>query len=291
MKVGMIGLGRMGAGLSERLRRGGHDVVCFDLNPELSDVDSLNELIEDLPASRVVWMMLPSGEPTEDTVSQLGELLASGDILIDGGNSNYKDSIRRAEELSERGIQFLDVGTSGGIWGLEFGFCLMVGGSDDSFAAADPIFATIAAEDGYKHVGPVGSGHFTKMVHNGVEYGMMQSYAEGFELLRSYDVSLDLQQIASLWNRGSVVRSWLLELAESALMDNPELEHIGAYVEDSGEGRWTVDEAVERGVPLPVITQSLFTRFSSRDENSFALRMLAALRDEFGGHGVQGSNK
>ena len=287
MKLGMIGLGRMGAGLSERLRSGGHEVVGFDRDPELSDVDSLAELVKRLPAPRVGWMMVPAGEPTEDTVKALADLLDAGDIVVDGGNSNYRDSIRRAGELSERGIEFLDAGTSGGIWGLELGFCLMVGGSAEAFAAVEPVFATLAPEGGYAHVGPVGAGHFTKMVHNGIEYGMMQAYAEGFDLLKAYDVDLDLQQIAGLWSHGSVVRSWLLELVAEALQRDPALEQLRAHVDDSGEGRWTVDEAVARGVPLPVITQALFARFASRDEDSFALRMLAALRQEFGGHPVR----
>ena len=287
MKLGMIGLGRMGAGLSERLRSGGHEVVGFDRDPELSDVDSLAELVKRLPAPRVGWMMVPAGEPTEDTVKALADLLDAGDIVVDGGNSNYRDSIRRAGELSERGIEFLDAGTSGGIWGLELGFCLMVGGSAEAFAAVEPVFATLAPEGGYAHVGPVGAGHFTKMVHKGIEYGMMQAYAEGFDLLKAYDVDLDLQQIAGLWSHGSVVRSWLLELVAEALQRDPALEQLRAHVDDSGEGRWTVDEAVARGVPLPVITQALFARFASRDEDSFALRMLAALRQEFGGHPVR----
>ena len=287
MKLGMIGLGRMGAGLSERLRSGGHEVVGFDRDPELSDVDSLAELVKRLPAPRVGWMMVPAGEPTEDTVKALADLLDAGDIVVDGGNSNYRDSIRRADELSERGIEFLDAGTSGGIWGLELGFCLMVGGSAEAFAPVEPAFATLAPEGGYAHVGPVGAGHFTKMVHNGIEYGMMQAYAEGFDLLKAYDVDLDLQQIAGLWSHGSVVRSWLLELVAEALQRDPALEQLRAHVDDSGEGRWTVDEAVARGVPLPVITQALFARFASRDEDSFALRMLAALRQEFGGHPVR----
>ena len=287
MKIGMIGLGRMGAGLSERLRRDGHDVVGFDRDPGLSHVDSLDALVKALSAPRVAWMMVPAGEPAEQIVEELASRLDAGDIVVDGGNSNYRDSIRRAGELSERGIEFLDAGTSGGIWGLEFGFCLMVGGSNDAFAMVEPAFATLAPEGGYAHVGPVGAGHFTKMVHNGIEYGMMQAYAEGFDLLKAYDVDLDLQQIAGLWNHGSVVRSWLLELAARALRRDPDLEQLEAYVDDSGEGRWTVDEAVARGVPAPVITQALFARFASRDDDSFALRMLAALRSEFGGHPVR----
>ena len=287
MKLGIVGLGRMGAGMRERLRRGGHDVVGFDLNPDVSDVESLEALVESLEAPRVVWLMVPSGEPTEEMVQQVAGLLSEGDIVVDGGNSLYKDSIRRAEMLAERGIRFLDAGTSGGIWGLEVGFCLMVGGPEDAFAVVEPAFAALAPEDGYAHVGPSGAGHYTKMIHNGIEYGMMQAYAEGFDLLKAYDEELDLHKIAELWKHGSVVRSWLLDLAESALARDPGLGRLQPYVEDSGEGRWTVIEGVERGVPTSVIAGSLWARFASRDESSFALRMLAALRNEFGGHAVR----
>ena len=287
MKIGMIGLGRMGAGLAERLRSGGHEVVGYDRAPGTRDVESLTALVAALPQPRVAWVMVPAGDPTEQTVTELARLLSARDIVVEGGNSNYRDSIRRAERLAEHGIAFLDAGTSGGIWGLEIGFCLMVGGADEAFAVVEPAFATLAPEGGYAHVGPVGAGHFAKMVHNGIEYGMMQAYAEGFDLLNAYDVKLDLHQIAGLWNHGSVVRSWLLELAESALGKDAGFERLQAYVDDSGEGRWTVDEAVARGVPAPVITQALFARFASRDANSFALRMLAALRNEFGGHPVR----
>ena len=287
MKIGMIGLGRMGAGLAERLRSGGHEVVGYDRAPGTRDVESLTALVAALPQPRVAWVMVPAGDPTEQTVTELARLLSAGDIVVEGGNSNYRDSIRRAERLAEHGIAFLDAGTSGGIWGLEIGFCLMVGGAGEAFAVVEPAFATLAPEGGYAHVGPVGAGHFAKMVHNGIEYGMMQAYAEGFDLLNAYDVKLDLHQIAGLWNHGSVVRSWLLELAESALGKDAGFERLQAYVDDSGEGRWTVDEAVARGVPAPVITQALFARFASRDANSFALRMLAALRNEFGGHPVR----
>ena len=287
MKLGIVGLGRMGAGMRERLRRGGHDVVGFDLNPDVSDVESLEALVESLGAPRVVWLMVPSGEPTEEMVQRVAGLLSEGDIVVDGGNSLYKDSIRRAEMLAERGIRFLDAGTSGGIWGLEVGFCLMVGGPEDAFAMVEPAFAALAPEDGYAHVGPSGAGHYTKMIHNGIEYGMMQAYAEGFDMLKAYDEELDLHQIAELWKHGSVVRSWLLDLAESALARDPGFARLQPYVEDSGEGRWTVIEGVERGVPTSVIAGSLWARFASRDESSFALRMLAALRNEFGGHAVR----
>ena len=287
MKLGIVGLGRMGAAMRERLRRGGHEVTGFDLNAEVSDVASLEELVTGLAAPRVVWLMAPAGEATEGLVAELGELLAAGDILVDGGNSLYKDSIRRGETLAERGIRLLDAGVSGGIWGLENGFCVMVGGERAAFEAVEPAIATLAPEDGYLHAGPSGAGHYVKMIHNGIEYGLMQAYAEGFDLLRAYDEDLDLPAIAELWQHGSVVRSWLLELAGRALDEDPELAHLQPYVEDSGEGRWTAIEAVERGVPASVITGSLFARFASRDDRAFGLRMLAALRQQFGGHAVR----
>ena len=289
MKIGLVGLGRMGAGMAERLRRTGHEVVGYDRNPEVSEVRSLEELAGALSPPRVVWVMVPAGEPTEWTLKQLADLVSSGDILIDGGNSYYKDSMRRAKELGARGVRFLDMGTSGGIWGLEVGFCLMAGGPRDAFEAVEPILRALAPENGYAHVGPSGAGHFTKMVHNGIEYGLLQAYAEGFDLLHASEFDLDLRQIAALWNQGSVVRSWLLELAERAFARSPKLESLRGYVDDSGEGRWTVLEAVERGIPAGVIAQSLFRRFASREENSFAMRVIAALRNEFGGHPVKRS--
>ena len=287
MQLGIVGLGRMGAAMRERLRRGGHEVTGFDLNAEVSDVASLHELVDGLDAPRVVWLMAPAGEATEALVVELAALLGAGDILVDGGNSLYKDSIRRGEMVAERGIRFLDAGVSGGIWGLENGFCVMVGGDRDAFEVVEPAIATLAPEDGYLHVGPGGAGHYVKMIHNGIEYGLMQAYAEGFDLLRAYDEDLELAGIAELWQHGSVVRSWLLELAGRALADDPGLDRLQPYVEDSGEGRWTAIEAVERGVPASVITGSLFARFASRDEGSFGLRMLAALRQQFGGHAVR----
>lgn len=287
MQLGIVGLGRMGAAMRERLRRGGHEVTGFDLNAEVSDVASLGGLVDGLDAPRVVWLMAPAGEATEALVEELAGLLDAGDTLVDGGNSLYKDSIRRGEMLAERGIRFLDAGVSGGIWGLENGFCVMVGGDRDAFEAVEPAIATLAPEDGYLHVGPSGSGHYVKMIHNGIEYGLMQAYAEGFDLLGAYDEDLDLHAIAELWQHGSVVRSWLLELAGRALADDPGLERLQPYVEDSGEGRWTAIEAVERGVPAGVITGSLFARFASRDQGAFGLRMLAALRQQFGGHAVR----
>ena len=287
MKIGLIGLGRMGAGIAERLRRSGHEVVGYDRDPAISEVASLTELVDALSPPRVVWVMVPAGEPTEATLKELAGLVSSGDILIDGGNSYYKDSKRRAQELSERGIKFLDAGTSGGVWGLEAGFCLMVGGPPDAFATVEPILATLAPEEGYAHVGPSGAGHYTKMVHNGIEYGMLQAYAEGFDLLQASDFDLDLHQLSALWNHGSVVRSWLLELAERAFAKDPKLEALRGYVDDSGEGRWTVVEAVERGVAAGTLAQSLFSRFTSREENPFSMRVIAALRNEFGGHAVK----
>jgi 6-phosphogluconate dehydrogenase len=287
VKIGLVGLGRMGAGISERLRRGGHEVVGYDRDPDVSQVASLQELVVSLAPPRVVWVMVPSGAPTEDTVRELAGLLSKGDTIVEGGNSYYRDSMRRAEEVAARGIRYLDSGTSGGIWGLAEGFCLMVGGAREAFEAVEPVFATLAPEGGYAHVGPSGAGHFTKMVHNGIEYGMLQSYAEGFDLLQASKFGLDLEKVASLWNHGSVVRSWLLELAERALAADPKLESLRGYVEDSGEGRWTVQEAVEHGVPATALAHALFARFASRQDDPFAMRFIAALRREFGGHAVQ----
>ncbi len=287
MKIGMVGLGRMGAGMAKRLRQAGHEVVGYDRNPDVSDVGTLQALVDALDPPRVIWVMVPSGDPTEATLRELAGLVSERDILVDGGNSYYKDSVRRAKELAERSIQFLDAGTSGGIWGLEVGFCLMVGGAREPFQTVEPVFKALAPEEGYAHVGPSGAGHYSKMVHNGIEYAMLQAYAEGFDLLQASDFGLDLGQLAALWNHGSVVRSWLLELAERALMNDPKLESLTGYVEDSGEGRWTVLEAVERGVAADGMAHALFRRFSSREEDSFSMRMIAALRNEFGGHEVK----
>ena len=289
MKIGIVGLGRMGAGIAERLRRQGHEVVGYDRNPAVTEVASYQELLEALSPPRVVWLMVPSGDATEATINDLSPLLSPKDIIVEGGNSYYKDTIRRASEQAERGLEFLDVGTSGGVWGLEVGFCLMVGGLPAVFEIVEPIFKALAPEGGYAHVGPAGAGHYTKMVHNGVEYGMLQAYAEGFELLRQCAFDIDLPQVAALWNHGSVVRSWLLELAEDAFAKDPKLEKLRGYVEDSGEGRWIVLEAVERGVPAGVIAHSLFSRFESRNADPFAMRFIAALRNEFGGHPVKQS--
>jgi 6-phosphogluconate dehydrogenase len=289
VKLGMVGLGRMGAGMTARLRQGGHEVVGYDRDPKVSEVASLEELVGKLEPPRVVWMMVPAGEPTELSIEALADLVAPGDLLIDGGNSNFRDSIRRASSLAEQGILFVDAGVSGGVWGLKEGFCLMVGGSEPSIEMLKPALTTLAPTDGWAHVGPSGAGHFVKMVHNGIEYGLMQAYAEGFEIMNSSKVypELDMHQIAEVWRRGSVVRSWLLDLGAKALAGDPKLAELRGYVEDSGEGRWTVMEAIEEGVPAPVITLSLFRRFSSRQQDSFSNRLIAALRREFGGHAVK----
>ncbi|MBI2767384.1 MAG: decarboxylating 6-phosphogluconate dehydrogenase [Chloroflexi bacterium] len=292
MTLGMVGLGRMGAGLAARLRKAGHTVVGYDRNPAISDAGSLQELVARLPAPRIVWLMVPSGAITQATIDEVAPLLGAGDILIDGGNSYVKDSIRRANQVGARGVRFLDVGTSGGIWGFDNGFCLMAGGPREAYDHVEPILQALAAEGGYAYVGPTGAGHFAKMVHNGIEYGMLQAYAEGFDLLQSAsEYGYDLKQLASLWNHSSVVRSWLLELAERAFEKDPRLEQLEGYVDDSGEGRWTVLEAVERGVSAAVLSQALFARFTSREENPFAMRVIAALRNEFGGHAVKAAEK
>ena len=296
MELGMIGLGRMGANIAERLVLGGHRIISYDRSPEAIQrvVDkgavgsrSLADFVQQLSQPRAAWLMVPSGDPVDQTIEQLLPQLAKGDVIIDGGNSYYKDSIRRAEKLKQQGIYFVDAGTSGGIWGLKVGYCMMLGGEKEVVERLDPIFKTLAPKDGYLHVGPSGAGHFVKMIHNGIEYGMLQAYGEGFELLKASGFDLDLGKIAHLWNQGSVVRSWLLELAESAFNKDPELASIKGYVEDSGEGRWTVLEAVERNVPASVLTLSLFARFASRQEDSFSAKVIAALRNEFGGHAVK----
>ena len=296
MDVGLVGLGRMGGNMATRLVRGGHRVVGFDeavsarqaaQTSGIETAASLPELVKALPSPRLVWIMVPAGEPTEAALRELAELLASGDTIIEGGNSHYKDDVRRAPGLGARGVQYVDAGVSGGIWGLTEGYCLMIGGDRDVVQRLAPIFTTLAPPDGWLHVGPVGSGHYVKMIHNGIEYGLMQAYAEGFELMSASDYGLDLPAIAKLWNRGSVVRSWLLELAAGALSHDPKLAAIKGWVEDSGEGRWTIADAVEKAVPAPVITASLYARFRSRRENSFADRLLAALRNAFGGHAVR----
>ena len=297
MKIGFIGLGKMGGSMVQRLLGDGHEVVVYDpVEAALKRAEqhgaiateSIEGLIDGLEPPRLIWIMVPSGGPTEQTIKHLSSVLDSGDIVIDGGNSFYKDSMRRAQELETKGITLLDAGTSGGIWGLEVGYCLMVGGPEDAFRAAEPIFAGLAPSDGYAHVGRSGAGHYVKMVHNGIEYALLQGYAEGLEILAAKDeFNLDLAQISHLWNQGSVIRSWLLELAERAFAKDARLSSVAGYVQDSGEGRWTVTEAIEQDVPAPVITQALFERFHSRQKESFAAKVIAALRDEFGGHGVK----
>jgi len=299
MEIGMIGLGRMGGNMVQRLLNGGHRVVTYDRSAEAVaasqsqgaiGVSSIEELVKNLTAPKVVWVMLPIGLPTEDTINSLIPLLSAGDTVLDGGNANYKDSMRRAEKLAEHGIDFMDVGTSGGIWGLVEGYALMIGGKKDVFKRLEPIFQTLAPskDQGLSHVGPAGAGHFVKMVHNGVEYGLMQAYAEGFEIMEAKkEFDLDLGQIAEGWRYGSVVRSWLLDLAAAALVEDPKLESLEAYVEDSGEGRWTVQESIDLAVPAPVITASVQARFRSRQEGPFGAKMLAALRNQFGGHAVR----
>ena len=297
MQLGMAGLGRMGANMTVRLLQRGHDVVGFDLGEaarkQVADqgartAASLEELVSLLDAPRAIWVMVPAGNATDQSIRALGELLSAGDVVIDGGNSNYKTAAPYAEALGRKGVGFVDAGTSGGVWGLENGYCLMVGGEKEAVEKVEPLLVDLAPEGGYAHVGPVGAGHFVKMVHNGIEYGLMQAYAEGFELMgAAKEFDLDLHEIASIWRYGSVVRSWLLELAELALREDSGFETIEPWVDDSGEGRWTVQEAVERGVPAPVMTESLYRRFESRDNGDFANRILAALRNQFGGHAVE----
>jgi 6-phosphogluconate dehydrogenase len=291
MQLGMIGLGRMGSGMTERLREGGHDVRSYDPNVPERTAASLEELKEQLSTPRRYWLMVPSGEITEAVFQDVLGLAEPGDTIIDGGNSNFRDSIDRHARAKERGLHFVDVGVSGGIWGLEVGFCLMAGGDDEPVGRLAPILETLAPEDGYAHVGPSGAGHFVKMIHNGIEYGLMQAYAEGFEVMRAskeYE-NLDLHTIAGIWRYGSVVRSWLLELLYAAFeKEGARLEKIQGYVEDSGEGRWTIAEAIAEDVPVPVISAALYARFASRQtEGSFAAKVTAALRNQFGGHAVR----
>jgi 6-phosphogluconate dehydrogenase len=287
MRLGMIGLGRMGWGMTGRLRGKGHEVVGFDFSPDRRDVASLSDLVAALEPPRAVWVMVPAGDPTEATVVQLAQLLEPGDLVVDGGNSNYRDSIRRGQLLAEKGVFFIDAGVSGGIWGLKEGFCLMVGGQAEKVTTMQPIFDGLAPEGGFVHCGPVGSGHFTKMVHNGIEYGMMQAYAEGFELLEASELGIDTTAVVDAWGHGSVIRSWLLELLAVGLTEDPDLERIRGYVDDSGEGRWTVAEAVRLGVPANVLSASLFARFTSRQDDSPAMKVLALLRQGFGGHPIK----
>ena len=297
MQLAMIGLGRMGGNMVERLVQGGHELVVYDQSADAVKAHvakgaraakDIADVVRQLAPPRVVWVMVPAGAAVESTIEQLVPHLTRGDIVIDGGNSNFRDSLRRAKALEGRGIELVDVGTSGGIWGLELGYCLMIGASKQAFAHCEPIFRTLAPPEGYAQVGPPGAGHYVKMVHNGIEYGLLQAYAEGYEILHaSQDFDLELGRIAKLWNHGSVVRSWLNELAERAFSRDEELANIRGYVEDSGEGRWTVEEAMRLDVPAPVITLSLLARFRSRQEESFGAKVIAALRKEFGGHAVK----
>jgi 6-phosphogluconate dehydrogenase len=296
MKLGMVGLGRMGGNMAARLQQHGHEIVAHDPSSDAVEravgagaegASSLAELCGKLPTPKVVWLMVPAGDITEDTVRELGGILGNGDVIVDGGNSNWQDSKRRAERLAPGGIRFLDCGTSGGVWGLANGYCLMVGGDDDAVAIVDPAFLALAPDDGYAHVGPSGAGHFVKMVHNGIEYGLLAAYGEGFEILERSSFDLDLGRIAGIWRYGSVVRSWLLELLHDALANDPGLASIRGYVDDSGEGRWTVEAAMDENVPAPITALALFLRYASRQDESFSAKVIAALRNEFGGHAVK----
>jgi len=296
MQLGFVGLGKMGLNMVTRLVSGGHEIVAYDRDSTaIARAESagargaatLQALVAQLSPPRAVWLMVPAGDPTESSVSALAGILSPNDVIIDGGNSNFHDDVRRAEKLGEQDLHYVDAGTSGGVWGLKEGFCLMVGGEEDVCIHLEPIFLTLAPKDGYLRVGGHGAGHYVKMIHNGIEYGLMQAYAEGFELMNASDYRLDIAAIASLWMRGSVVRSWLLELAARALAENPQLADLKGYVEDSGEGRWTLHEGIDRAVPLPVLTAALFTRFRSREGDPFGERLLAALRHQFGGHAVK----
>ena len=301
MELGMIGLGRMGGNMTQRLLGGGHHIVAYDpdeqarlsvVNAGAIEASSIHELVSLLSPPRAVWVMVPAGDVTDETISTLSAELSVGDTIIDGGNSNYRDTIRRSADVGDRGITMLDVGTSGGVWGLTEGYSLMIGGDAEAYSRLEPIFQTLApgASIGYGHVGPSGAGHFVKMVHNGIEYGMMQAFAEGFELMEAkHDLELDLAQIAHIWRYGSVVRSWLLDLTAAALDEDGSLEGIQAYVEDSGEGRWTVEESIDLAVPIPVIVASLQARFRSRQDSPFGAKLLAAMRNQFGGHSVRKS--
>jgi 6-phosphogluconate dehydrogenase len=302
MKLAMIGLGKMGMNMAWRLMQGNHDIIAFDLSKAAVEeiaaegatgASSLQQVVEILSGPRIVWMMLPAGKPVEDTISRLKELLSPEDIIIDGGNTYYKDDLRRYQNLKEAGIRYMDVGVSGGVWGLKMGYCMMMGGDKDVFEYLEPIFQTLAPKDGYLYCGNIGAGHFVKMVHNGIEYALMQAYGEGFEILDAseFAASFDYAKIAHMWNQGSVIRSWLLELAEDAFSKSEELSDITGYVEDSGEGRWTVQQAVDTAVPAEVITLSLMRRFRSRQQDPFTDRVLAALRREFGGHAVVSKEK
>jgi 6-phosphogluconate dehydrogenase len=296
MRIGFIGLGRMGANMVRRLIRDQHEIVIYNRTPEKTrevaaegaePAFSIEELVSKLQKPRAVWVMVPAGDATEAQIEELLEHLEPGDTIIDGGNTNFHDDVRRHQALKERGIEYVDAGTSGGIWGLQVGYCLMVGGDPDPVTRLEPIFTSLAPKGGFLHVGGPGAGHYVKMVHNGIEYGLMQAYAEGFEIMHASDYHLDLHAISKLWGQGSVVRSWLLELLESALAGDQDLSHLKGWVADSGEGRWTILEAIDKDVPAPVITLSLLTRFRSRQDDSYGAKVLAALRNEFGGHAVK----
>jgi len=296
MELGFVGLGKMGLNMVTRLQRDGHRIVAYDRSADAvahatgigaRGAASLDDLVRQLAPPRAVWVMVPAGAPTESTIAALGDLLDADDTIIDGGNTNFHDDVRRAKALEPKRVHYVDAGTSGGIWGLQEGYCLMVGGEADVCRRLEPIFLTLAPKDGYLRVGDHGAGHYVKMIHNGIEYGLMQAYAEGFELMHDSEYHVDVGKVAALWNQGSVVRSWLLELAARALAEDSDLSTLEAYVDDSGEGRWTLNEAIEHAVPMPVLTAALFTRFRSRDDNPFAERLLAALRNQFGGHAVK----
>ncbi|HEY3250285.1 MAG TPA: decarboxylating 6-phosphogluconate dehydrogenase [Ignavibacteria bacterium] len=296
MQVGFIGLGKMGGYMIERLLKGEHQVVVYDINADAvknaekigaSGSKTIAELVSKLAKPRIVWIMVPSGKPVQDTIERLTNLLDKGDIIIDGGNSYYKDSKNRAEYLTKYNLHLIDAGTSGGVWGLKEGYCIMVGGEKGVFDYTEPIFKTLAPPGGYKYIGSNGAGHYVKMVHNGIEYGLMEAYAEGFEIMHASEYNVDLAEVAELWGKGSVVRSWLLELLTNALKDDNELSSIRGYIEDSGEGRWTIAEAIEKNIPAPVITESLLVRLRSRQEESYGAKIIAALRNQFGGHATR----
>ena len=297
MQLGMVGLGRMGANMTTRLLKGGHEVVAYDRSADAvaraakdgaAGASSLGDLVSKLTGKpKVVWIMVPSGKPTDETIDELTALLGPGDVIIDGGNTNWKEGLAAYERCKAKGVSLVDAGTSGGVWGLTEGYCLMVGGDDAAVNACEPIFLTLAPKGGYAHVGPAGAGHFSKMVHNGIEYGMLQAYGEGFEILRQSQFKYDLHQLASIWRYGSVIRSWLLDLAVLAFQEDPDLEKIRGWVDDTGEGRWTVQAAIDENVPAPVITLSLMARFVSRQDESYSAKVIAALRNQFGGHAVK----
>lgn len=295
MELAIIGLGKMGAFMAERLLNEGHKIIAYNRSPDkikaieqkgAEGAYSLEEVVKKLRSPRIIWLMVPSGDTVQNTIDSLIPLVSKGDIIIDGGNSYYKDSVKRYNQLKAKEINYLDAGTSGGIWGLKNGYCVMVGGDKNIFDQCEPVFKSLAPVNGYKHIGESGSGHYVKMIHNGIEYGMMQAFAEGFELMHASEYNIDLQGVASLWGKGSVVRSWLLELLDDALKEDKDLKSIKDFVEDSGEGRWTVLDGIEKSIPLPVITDALFTRFRSRQEESYGAKILAALRNEFGGHAI-----